>query len=58
MRQIAEFVAVLASPTMDRRSAQMEQLLTRWCRLHALRSVLIALALLLFLCLAVFAKSG
>jgi hypothetical protein len=48
----------LLSPTLDRRSAQTERLLARWGRLHAVRSVLSALALLLFLYLAVFTKSG
>jgi len=47
----------LLSPTLDRRSAQTSQLLVRWGALHAVRSVLSALALLLFLYLAVFTKS-
>jgi Domain of unknown function (DUF1772) len=46
----------LLSPTLDRRSAESERLLARWGRLHAVRSVLSGLALLLFLCLAIFAK--
>ncbi len=46
----------LLSPTLDRHSAQTEQLLIRWGRLHAVRSVLSGLALLLFLCLAIFKK--
>lgn len=49
---------LLLSPTLDRRSVDAERLLARWGRLHAVRSVLSALALLLFLYLAVFAKSG
>ncbi|MGA3091485.1 MAG: DUF1772 domain-containing protein [Terriglobales bacterium] len=44
----------LLSPTLDRRSAETEQLLARWGRLHAVRSVLSAVALLLFLYLAIF----
>jgi hypothetical protein len=47
----------LLSPTLDRRSAQTERLLARWAALHAVRSVLSALALLLFLYLAFFTKS-
>ena len=48
----------LLSPALDRRSAQTVRLLTRWGALHAARSVLSALALLLFLYLAVFTKSA
>lgn len=44
----------LLSPTLDRRSAEAERLLTRWGRLHAVRSVLSGLALLLFLYLIIF----
>jgi hypothetical protein len=44
----------LLSPTLDRRSAETERLLARWGRLHAVRSVLSAVALLLFLYLAIF----
>jgi anthrone oxygenase-like protein len=47
----------LLSPTLDKRSAQTGQLLARWGRLHAVRSALSGLALLLFLCLLTFAKS-
>jgi len=46
----------LLSPTLDRRSAETERLLARWGRLHAVRSVLSAVALLLFLYLAIFRK--
>ena len=46
----------LLSPTLDRRSAQTERLLARWGTLHAVRSVLSGLALLLFLYLAIFPK--
>jgi hypothetical protein len=46
----------LLSPTLDRRSAETERLLARWGRLHAVRSVLSAVALLLFLYLAIFKK--
>ena len=44
----------LLSPALDRRSAEAERLLARWGRLHAVRSVLGGLALLLFLYLAIF----
>jgi hypothetical protein len=47
----------LLSPALDRRSAETERLLVRWGTLHAVRSVLSGLALLLFLNLAIFAKS-
>jgi anthrone oxygenase-like protein len=47
----------LLSPTLDKRSAQAGQLLARWGKLHAVRSVLSAVALLLFLYLAIFTKS-
>jgi hypothetical protein len=43
--------------TLDKRSAEAERLLSRWGRLHAVRSVLSGLALLLFLFLLVFSKS-
>lgn len=46
----------LLSPELDRRSAEAERLLSRWGRLHAVRSVLSGLALVLFLYLLVFAK--
>jgi len=46
----------LLSPTLDRPSVEAERLLARWGRLHAVRSVLSGLALLLFLCLAIFKK--
>ena len=49
---------LLLSPTRDRRSAQTVRLLARWGSLHAVRTVLSALALLLFLYLAVFTKSA
>jgi hypothetical protein len=44
----------LLSPTLDRGSEQTERLLARWGRLHAVRSVLSAVALLLFLYLVIF----
>jgi hypothetical protein len=47
----------LLSPTLDRRSAQAGQLLAHWGKLHAVRSALSALALLLLLSLLIFAKS-
>ncbi len=46
----------LLSPTLDRRSVQTERLLALWGTLHAVRSVLSAVALLLFLYLAIFRK--
>ena len=46
----------LLSPTLDRRSGEAERLLARWGRLHAVRSVLSGLALLLFLYLAIFTE--
>ena len=46
----------LLSTTLDRRSAEAERLLARWGRLHAVRSLLSGLALLLFLYLAIFKK--
>jgi hypothetical protein len=47
----------LLSPSLDRGSAEAERLLVRWGRLHAVRSVLSGLALLLFLYLAIFRKA-
>ncbi len=47
---------LLLSPTLDKRSAEAGRLLARWGRLHAVRSVLSGLALLLFLYLAIFGK--
>jgi len=47
----------LLNPALDRRSAQTRQRLTRWGTLHAVRSVLSALALLLFVYLLMFGKS-
>ena len=49
---------LLLSPALDRRPAQTVRLLYRWGALHAVRSVLSALALLLFLYLAVFTRSA
>jgi Domain of unknown function (DUF1772) len=46
----------LLSPTLDKRSARAGWLLARWGRLHAVRSVLSGLALLLFVYLVIFAK--
>jgi hypothetical protein len=46
----------LLNPARDRRSAETERLLARWGTLHAVRSVLSGLALLLFVYLAIFAK--
>jgi uncharacterized membrane protein len=47
----------LLSPTLDKQSAQAGQILARWGTLHAVRSVLSVLALLLFLYLAIFMKA-
>jgi hypothetical protein len=47
----------LLSPALDRGSAEAERLLAHWGRLHAVRSVLSGLALLLFLYLAIFRKA-
>ncbi|MGA2920496.1 MAG: DUF1772 domain-containing protein [Candidatus Sulfotelmatobacter sp.] len=48
----------LLNPALDKHSAQTGQLLARWAMLHAVRSVLSGLALLLFLSLAIFMKSA
>lgn len=48
----------LLNPELDRRSADAERLLTRWGRLHAVRSVLSGLALLLFLYLLIRHKAA
>ena len=45
---------LLLSPKLDRRSVEAERLLARWGTLHAVRSVLSGLALLLFLYLVIF----
>jgi len=47
---------VLLSPKLDRRSVEAGRLLARWGALHAVRSVLSGLALLLFLYLVIFKK--
>lgn len=47
----------LLNPTLDTSSTETERLLIRWGGLHAVRSVLSALALLLFLYLLIFSKS-
>jgi len=47
----------LLDPTLDKRSDETERLLARWGTLHAVRSVLSGLALLLFLYLAIFKSS-
>ena len=46
----------LLNPALDKHSRQTGQLLARWGRLHAVRSVLSTTALLLFLYLAIFRK--
>jgi hypothetical protein len=47
---------LLFSPTLDKQSVEAERLLARWGALHAVRSVLSGVALLLFLYLAIFGK--
>ncbi len=47
----------LLNPALDKRSTQAGQLLARWGRLHSVRSILSALALLLFLYLTIFRRS-
>jgi hypothetical protein len=47
----------LLNPALDRRSAQTDRLLSRRGALHAVRSLLSGLVLLLFLYLLIFAKS-
>ncbi len=44
----------LLNPALDKHSRQTGQLLARWGRLHAVRTVLSTTALLLFLYLAIF----
>jgi hypothetical protein len=46
----------LLSPTLDRRSPEAKRLLARWGRLHAVRSILSGIALLLLMYLAIFKK--
>ena len=46
----------LLSPELDRRSDEAGHLLARWGRLHAVRTILSAMALLLFLCLLTVKK--
>jgi hypothetical protein len=48
----------LLDPSLDRGSAQARQLLVRWGRLHAVRSVLSMLSLVLFLYLLIRKHSG
>lgn len=48
---------LLLNPSLDKQSAQTGQLLARWGRLHAVRSILSTLALLLFLYLAIFKEA-
>jgi hypothetical protein len=45
---------LLLSATLEKQSAQAEHLLARWAALHAVRSILSGLALLLFLYLVIF----
>jgi hypothetical protein len=47
----------LLRPTLERRSVEAERLLARWGTLHAVRSVLSGVALLLYLYLLVFRKA-
>jgi Domain of unknown function (DUF1772) len=48
----------LLSPTLDKRSLEADRLLARWGRLHAVRSVLSGLALLLFLYLVILHRDA
>ena len=48
---------LLLSPTLDKQSAEAERLLARWGTLHAVRSILSSIALLLFLYLTIFGKA-
>src|SRR5215467_12440934 len=47
----------LLSPTLDKRAVEAERLLRSWGRLHAVRSVLSGVALLLYLYLLIFSRS-
>ncbi len=47
----------LLDPKLDKRSAEAERLLTNWGRLHAVRSALSGVALLLYLYLLIFSRS-
>jgi len=47
----------LLSPTLDKQSARTKQLLERWGALHAVRSVLSAVAFLLFVYLVIFRRA-
>jgi Domain of unknown function (DUF1772) len=47
----------LLNPALDKHSGQTGQLLARWGRLHAVRSILSAFGLLLFLYLAIFREA-
>ena len=47
----------LLDPTLDKQSEEAERLLARWGMLHAVRSVLSGLALVLFLYLAIFRRA-
>jgi len=46
----------LLNSTLNRRSVEAERLLERWGRLHAVRSILSGIALLLFLYLTIFGE--
>jgi len=47
----------LLSPTLDKQSARTKELLERWGALHAVRSVLSAVAFLLFVYLVIFRRA-
>ena len=47
---------LLLNPMLDKRSVEAARLLARWGALHAVRSVLSGVALLLFLYVAIFGK--
>jgi hypothetical protein len=48
----------LLNPALNRRSLEAEQLLARWAALHAVRSALSGLALLVFVYLLIFRKAS
>jgi uncharacterized membrane protein len=45
----------LLDPSLDKKSDRAARLLTRWGKLHAVRTILSTLALLVFLCMLAFA---
>jgi hypothetical protein len=53
---IAPINKQLLNPALNRRSPEAGQLLARWSALHAVRSILSGLALLLYLYLTIFSR--